>query len=294
MKIKRSFKVFKDKWEGKTIGELKILSVNVYATVINNKLTINCKCLRCGKTVVKTAHLLFDSIYQNEKRGYNCPITCGCARLSVNGDNAKGKRHRLYSIWNNIIGRCECEKTPAYKHYGGRGIKICDEWRHDYLTFKKWAIDNGYKEGLTIDRIDVNGNYEPSNCRWVTQGDQQNNKRNNVKITIDGITKTATQWANTSGIPQAIILRRIRDNWEPKRAVFEPIHSKCRHYDMFRVSLRQLAPIITSRYIGMDAAYIFVIWKYLWRYQYKNGKTDLAKAQDYIRMMIEDKCEVLE
>ena len=118
-------------------------------------------------------------------------------------------RDSIYRRYNHMRRRCYNEKDQNYKNYGGRGIKICDEWLNDFETFYKWALENGYKKELTIDRIDVNGNYEPSNCRWITMKEQQRNRRTNVRITFNGVTKTQVEWAEELGITGSTIRDRI-------------------------------------------------------------------------------------
>lgn len=90
-------------------------------------------------------------------------------------------RTRLYNIWQAMKTRCYNKNHKFYKDYGGRGIEICKEWQHDFMSFREWSINNGYDDDLTIDRIDVNGNYEPSNCRWADMKTQNQNKRNSKK-----------------------------------------------------------------------------------------------------------------
>ena len=104
--------------------------------------------------------------------------------------------------------RCLNEKDVSYKNYGGRGIKLCNEWM-DFETFQKWALANGYSDKLTIDRIDVNGNYCPENCRWATWKEQANNKRNNHFIEFDGRRQTLSQWAKEIGIDCTSLLERL-------------------------------------------------------------------------------------
>lgn len=102
---------------------------------------------------------------------------------------------RLGKIWYDIINRCYNENCFAFKNYGARGIKVCEEWHTSYKSFEKWALQSGYNDNLTIDRIDVNKNYQPSNCRWVTKSQQCNNRTNNIFISFNGETVTIAQWA---------------------------------------------------------------------------------------------------
>ena len=128
-------------------------------------------------------------------------------------------KKRLYSIWHNMKTRCYNPKAEKFKHYGGRGISVCEEWRTSFKAFYEWAIANGYRDNLTIDRIDMNGNYEPSNCRWVDMLVQNNHSRKNRLITHNGETKTASEWARQYGINRQLFATRIRRGWRFERAI---------------------------------------------------------------------------
>lgn len=120
------------------------------------------------------------------------------------------RKSKIYGVWSSMKERCYNQKTKCYKNYGGKGIKICDEWLKDFQKFYDWAKDNGYKEGLTIDRIDNNKNYEPNNCRWVTIREQNRNYSRNHNITYNGETKCIADWADCFSINRATILWRIK------------------------------------------------------------------------------------
>lgn len=110
---------------------------------------------------------------------------------------------RLYTIWSGIKQRCLNPKSVSYKNYGGRGVKVCDEWISDFTIFSKWAHENGYADDLTIERIDVNGDYCPNNCKWITRSEQAKNRRNcyvNLPITCNGITKSVVDWCAYFGL----------------------------------------------------------------------------------------------
>lgn len=132
------------------------------------------------------------------------------------------KNKRLYNAWKNIKQRCYDPNRRDYKYYGGKGIKVCDKWLHNFQAFNNWAITHGYADNLTLDRVDVNGNYEPSNCRWVDMQIQANNKSNNHFLTYNGKTQTIAQWSREVGISQDTIRRRINAfKWSVERALTE-------------------------------------------------------------------------
>lgn len=135
-----------------------------------------------------------------------------------------GKGTRLYAIWKAVKTRCHNPNFHAFPRYGGRGIVVCDEWRDDFPAFKAWALENGYSDDLTLDRIDVNKGYSPTNCRWVTYREQANNTRRNVIITINGENGTIAEMCRKYGIknPHLVYDRITRLGWEPNRALFTP------------------------------------------------------------------------
>lgn len=135
----------------------------------------------------------------------------------------KKDKKRLIIIRHSMYCRCYYPTTNGYERYGGRGIKMCDEWINNPQSFYNWAINNGYKEGLTIDRIDVNGNYEPSNCRWATKEVQDNNRRNNRKITYKGETKTLTQWCKEYNINIVTLSDRLKSGLSFEEALKKPV-----------------------------------------------------------------------
>ena len=115
---------------------------------------------------------------------------------------------------SNMKRRCYNSNSKDYKYYGGKGVTICDNWLNDFMQFYEWALNNGYQDNLTIDRKDVNGNYEPDNCRWVTMLVQGSNKTNNVFIEHDGEIKTISQWERETGINRDILKSRINRGQE--------------------------------------------------------------------------------
>lgn len=175
-----------------------------------------CKC-DCGKEVSVIAY--------NLKNGHT--RSCGCFQKESKSNTHsthKCSNSRLYRIWIHIKNRCLNAHVPHYKYYGGRGIKVCPEWEKSFVSFMNWSLSNGYKDGLSIDRINVNGNYDPDNCRWVDMKIQANNKTNNRIIEYNGEKKTLSLWADEKGIKRVTLQKRIFDyGWDIEKALTTPV-----------------------------------------------------------------------
>ena len=147
--------------------------------------------------------------------------SCGC--LYKHSKTHGGSGTRLYKTWCSMKERCARVGDKSYPRYGGRGIRVCEEWKNDFDAFRSWAYHAGYNDFLSIDRINVNGNYEPSNCRWATQKTQANNKRNSRKINYNERLLTIAQWANITGVPEATIRARLfKLRWDVETALTTP------------------------------------------------------------------------
>ena len=154
--------------------------------------------------------------------------SCGCLSREIQAERTKNKiKHtHLHYIYLSMKKRCFSPKTASYKDYGGRGISMCKEWadrRTGYRTFEKWALENGYSRGLSIDRINNDGNYCPENCRWATNKEQANNKRDNHIITVKGARYTLSQAQDAFGISAGRIRQRIHAGWSEEDAALTPI-----------------------------------------------------------------------
>ena len=150
---------------GKRFGRLWVISK--YGHTAYRRITWLCSC-DCGNECVVSG----DSLKSGRSR------SCGCIRKEGNQTTHGMSYTKLYNSYRAMKERCYLTSHIAYKNYGGRGITICEEWKNSFEAFADWSMANGYKNGLTIDRIDTNGNYEPANCRWITIQEQQQNKRN--------------------------------------------------------------------------------------------------------------------
>lgn len=129
---------------------------------------------------------------------------------------------RLHRIWRHMKTRCTNPKCNDYPNYGGRGITICADWRgkDGFLCFYDWATSHGYTDLLTIDRIDVNGNYEPTNCRWISQPQQTRNRRNVVTLTYNGETISCAEWSRKMGLYPGTVNNRLHKGWSVEECLF--------------------------------------------------------------------------
>lgn len=182
-----------------------------------------CKC-SCGKKIV---------VQSNNLRN-GATKSCGCLRVqraienitNYNSElNAQERDKRLYRIWNHMKQRCQNPKTDVFSYYGGRGIGICAEW-NDFYAFQAWAVESGYREDLTIERIDVNGDYCPENCRWATMKEQAYNRRNNHRLYYDGKYLTITEWAKLLGCSEVCLIYRLNRGWPVEKVITMPIRRK--------------------------------------------------------------------
>lgn len=198
---------------GNRYGHLKVLRRAQDKIFPSGKKGVVWECLcDCGERV----NVLASNLQANNTR------SCGCASKTMpnlkHGDCRNKNITRLWRIWMLMKERCNNNDS----NYGGRGIKVCEEW-NEYDAFKAWAMSNGYKENLSIDRIDVDGNYEPDNCRWADRETQANNKRNNRYVTISGVKKSVSMWSKESGIASSTIIARLNRGWNEYDAVFKQL-----------------------------------------------------------------------
>ena len=181
--------------KNKRFGKLTVIS---FAGKRGTRMAWLCKC-DCGKETIVQANNLGRT------------ISCGCFRANRLANEKHSTKHgmygtKTYNSWRCMISRCVYSKDKSFALYGGRGIRVCDSW----LKFENFFRDMGLRPRETeIDRIDVNGNYEPLNCRWATEKIQANNRRNTVYLTVDGKTLPVSMWAKISGLHRSTIRRRI-------------------------------------------------------------------------------------
>ena len=173
-----------------------------------------CQC-DCGNVIVARA--------SNLKNGHT--KSCGCYHKDAvsKANTTHGlSDSRVYRIYQHMIGRCTNPKEAGYEFYGGRGIKVCQGWLDSFEEFAEWAFKNGYADNLSIDRIDVNGNYCPENCRWATNKEQANNQRRNRILEYKGEELTMSEMADKYNVPYNLLDSRIFRGWSVAEAIETP------------------------------------------------------------------------
>lgn len=194
---------------GQTFGRLTVLE----RIDKNGRAYYVCRC-SCGN--------LCEVFHSNLMQGFS--KSCGCLQRELAADNHRTHGMtgtRIHGVWRAMKDRCTRKSCKAYKNYGGRGITICDEWLGEdgFQHFYDWSMSHGYRDDLTIDRIDNNGNYCPENCRWATYKEQGNNTRKNHFITYDGLTMTIAQWERHLNLNKGTISNRLRRGWTEEECI---------------------------------------------------------------------------
>lgn len=197
-------------------------------TVLKDDLYVYYKSGKCKKGLFKCDCGSIKEIRMSSVLGGQTQ-SCGCflsSELSKRNTKHGLSGHPLYIKWLSIKNRCYIKSNLEYKNYGGRGISVCDEWVNDFKSFFDWSINNGYSKNLTIDRIDVNSNYSPANCRYIPMNEQFNNRTDSFFITIGMDKKTITEWSKISGNTVSCIRNRIINGADTYDAVFSKKYSK--------------------------------------------------------------------
>ena len=194
---------------GNTYGKLTPISTKIRYTKGGNRIKYwVCRCV-CGNITEVSTHDLVSG------------HTKSCSKCIYNV-SPKVVHKRIFDAWRMMLARCENPKAQAYHNYGERGIKVCEEW-HDFNAFLNWTLNNGYADALTIDRKNVNGDYCPENCRWVTDKVQSNNRRNNHFVEYNNETHTVSEWAELLKIPYSTLITRLSHGWSVKDAFEKPL-----------------------------------------------------------------------
>ena len=188
---------------------------------VNYKRRFLCRCDCGNEKIVKLGDMKFGGT-----------ISCGCycrennRKLISERSTTHGLSHTpLYKVWLGMKSRCYNPNATPYKNYGGRGITVCEEWL-EHEPFYKWGMANGYESGLTIERINNDGNYEPGNCKWATYREQANNNRRNTKVQIGDRTESLTTWLRLLGLSSSTIYKRLNKGWSAEKALTVPVRPK--------------------------------------------------------------------
>lgn len=238
---------------GNKYGRLTVLYRNGRNSC--GKIVWHCKC-ECGNET----DVITSVLKSGQSKSCGCySLECSRKRMTKHGMSET----RVYKIWKDMIQRCTNKNNKNYEDYGGRGIKVCDEWL-DFLNFYEWATINGYEDGLTLDRINTDNSYCPENCRWVDMFVQANNKRTTVMIEAAGITRSLHNWARIVGINPMTLYNRIELGFSPEEALFTPVgcdRNMCSKLIEFNKELHTID--VWSKILGINKATL--------KYRLKNG-----------------------
>lgn len=203
------------------MGKYKIKSGDVFGFLTAKEKIGMKNCVEMWKCQCECGNYKTVSIYNLVS---NHTTSCGCKRWKTGNRKHGLSRTRIYNIYTKMKQRCYNKNDVSYKDYGAKGITVCKEWlgKNGFQNFYNWAILNGYREDLTIDRINPYGNYEPSNCRWATYETQQNNRTNNAKIEFNGEVHTISEWAKIYDVPCDRISARLSHGWNVEKALLTP------------------------------------------------------------------------
>ena len=205
---------------GQRFGRLVVLerAENIIYSDGHTRVQWLCQCDCGNQVIVRASHLTYGNIK-----------SCGCLRTEILSQGGQIKHNEcntpLYHKWTAMRHRCNNPNNDEYDRYGGRGIQVCPEW-DEYVNFRDWALEHGYDEKLTIDRIDNDGNYEPDNCRFATRIEQQNNMSRNIYYSMNGETHTLSEWSRITGINLQTLYSRVnRDGMTLEQAITTPIRA---------------------------------------------------------------------
>lgn len=206
--------------EGQRFGRLT--AIEICGRSKSKKVLWRCSCDCGNETIVSSCHLM-----SGHTKSCGCYASERAKTLAKETRVTHGQRNtRLYNIWSSMIERCTLKKQKAYHNYGGRGITVCEEWK-TFENFYNWAIENGYSDELTLDRIDNDGNYCPDNCKWSTYKEQARNRRTNIYITYNEETKILRDWENYLGMKNGTLSDRInRRGWSIEKAFTTPVRKR--------------------------------------------------------------------
>jgi hypothetical protein len=211
---------------GKVFGRLTVVE---YAGYENRKTHWYCKC-DCGTTL----KVLSNSLQSGNTKSCGC-LTADVSKITHTKHSLS--KTRLYKTWQEMLQRCNNPNEPAYKDYGARGITVCKEWK-DYMVFHNWAANNGYENTLTIERKNVNGNYEPNNCKWATIKEQQNNKRTCIFITFRNKTQSLNNWSIELNMSYSALIGRCRLGWSIDKMFNTPSKERSKNAKIYKRSNR--------------------------------------------------------